>query len=353
MPRNGEWPMPRIFRNIGLFALLFSMLAVSQNPQASSQSPKDEESGKKYDKYIFYDVKSPGLPPEIAKRLQEAREKGDYTVEATRLFNLNTTRAEGAPYLDFVWLWKGSANIYAEQEHVHDFDEFIGFIGTKGPEAPYDLGGEMEVWLGGEKYTITKSCLIYIPKGVKHCPIKYTRIESPILFFSGGMATEYSMKPMEFSKDRSAERNYAKYFSYGVNPDKVSPEAMKRWDEIHKRIQSTVKSTRLLDLDSVEGAPYVDFVWLWEGSEKGPDHEEHSHDWGEIFGFVGTLGQSNPNDLGGEIEFWLDGEKHLITKSCLVYVPPNLKHCPLQLNRIDHPILLFTIGMTRKYTLAK
>lgn len=113
-----------------------------------------------------------------------------------------------------------------------------------------------------------------------------------------------------------------------------------------------MEATRLMDLDKIEGAPYIDFVWLWKGSEKGPDHAEHSHDWGEAFGFVGSKGRENPRDLGGEIEFWLGGEKHLITKSSLVWVPPGLKHCPLQINRIDSPILLFTIGMTRKYTMT-
>jgi mannose-6-phosphate isomerase-like protein (cupin superfamily) len=344
-----EVVMPRVYRTIGAALLLVLIAACSQNKPEST--PAEEGGEKKLADLFIYNVKSPELPPEIMARLDEARKSGDYTVEATRLFNLDSTRAEGAPYLDFVWFWKGSANIYAEQEHVHPFDEFIGFIGTAGgAEDPYDLGGEMEVWLGGEKYTITKSCLIYIPKGLKHCPIQYTRIDSPILFFSGGMATEYSMTPTEFTKEKSGERNYAKNISYGVNPDKVSPEAVKYWEELHEKIESTVKSTRLLDLDSVEGAPYVDFVWLWEGSEKGPNHEEHSHDWGEVFGFVGTLGPENPRELGGEIEFWLDGEKNLITKSCLVYVPPGMKHCPIQFNRIDSPILLFTIGMTREYT---
>jgi quercetin dioxygenase-like cupin family protein len=341
--------MLRIYRAIGFMVLLVLLASCSQNPAETKPGKGGGE--KKHADFFIYDVKSPELPPEIMARLEEARKNNEYNVEATRLFNLDSTRAEGAPYLDFVWFWEGSANIYAEQEHIHDFDEFIGFIGTKGPEDPNDLGGEMEVWLGGERYTITKSCLIYIPKGLKHCPIKYTRIDSPILFFSGGMATEYSMTPTEFTKEKSAERNYAKNISYGVNPDKVSPEAVKYWEELHKKIESTVKSTRLLDLDGVEGAPYVDFVWIWEGSEKGPNHEEHSHDWGEVFGFVGTLGPGNPYDLGGEIEFWLDGEKHLITRSCLVYVPPGMKHCPIQFNRIDNPILLFTIGMTRRYTL--
>ncbi|MBN2318510.1 MAG: hypothetical protein JXR49_05505 [Acidobacteria bacterium] len=345
--------MSRVYRTVGSILLLVLMAACSSNtPESTEIKPGEGGEGIKHADLFIYDVKSAELPPEIMARLEEARKKGDYNVEATRLFNLDSTRAEGAPYLDFVWFWEGSASIYAEQEHVHDFDEFIGFIGTGGgQEDPYDLGGEMEVWLGGEKYTITKSCLIYIPKGLKHCPIKYTRIDSPILFFSGGMATEYSMTPTEFSKEKSAERNYEKNISYGVNPDKVSPEAVKYWEELHAKIESTVEGTRLLDLDSVEGAPYVDFVWIWGGSEKGPNHEEHSHDWGEIFGFVGTLGPENPRELNGEIEFWLDSEKHLITRSCLVYVPPGMKHCPIQFNRIDNPILLFTIGMTQEYTL--
>jgi quercetin dioxygenase-like cupin family protein len=343
--------MQRFFGNIGFIVSLVLLAACSQNPPESM--PGAEGVGKKNENLIIYDVKAPELPPEIRARLDEARKNGQYTVEATRLFNLDSSRVEGAPYLDFVWFWKGSSSVYAEQEHVHDFNEFIGFIGTGGLENPYSLGGEMEVWLGGEKYLITRSCLIYIPKGLKHCPIKYTRIDRPILFFSGGMATEYSMTPTEFTEEKSTERDYAGNISYGINPEKVSSEAVKYWEDLHKKIESTVKSTRLLDLDSVEGAPYVDFVWLWEGSEKGPNHEEHSHDWGEVFGFVGTLGPEDPHDLGGEIEFWLDGEKHLITRSCLIYVPPGMKHCPIQFNRIDSPILLFTIGMTREYTLQQ
>jgi len=38
--------------------------------------------------------------------------------------------------MDFVWLWKGSSKEYVESEHVHNFDEFIGFLGTKGPQDP-------------------------------------------------------------------------------------------------------------------------------------------------------------------------------------------------------------------------
>ena len=345
--------MPRTYRPIGfaVLLLLITSASVALAPKQAGGAPQGGKSAEgKYAKYFFYDIKSAQISPEMAAKMKQAREKLQSTVESTRLVNLDTTRVEGAPYLDFVWLWKGSAKGYSEVEHTHDFDEFIGFIGSKGQKDPQDLGGEMEVWLGGEKYMITKSCLIYVPKGLKHCPIRFTRIDTPILFFSGGMATKYSRTATKFQEDKAAERNYAKYISYDVNFNKVSPEAKKRSAETRKKNSSTVESTRLLDLDKVEGAPYIDFVWLWKGSEKGPNHSEHSHDWGEIFGFVGTKGQKDPRDLGGEMELWLGGEKQLITKSCLIYVPNGLKHCPLQFNRIDSPILLFTIGMTRRYT---
>ncbi len=43
----------------------------------------------------------------------------------------------------------------------------------------------------------------------------------------------------------------------------------------------------------------------------------------------------------------------MITRSCLIYVPKGLKHCPIQFNRIDRPFILFTLGMTREYTLEE
>ena len=210
----------------------------------------------------------------------------------------------------------------------------------------------MEVWLGGEKYSITKSCLIYVPKGVRHCPIRFVRIDTPILFFTGGMATKYARTATEFSRTHEAERNYSKYISYGVNPKKDSAEAQKRSLEMRQKTGSTLEGTRLLDLDMVEGAPYIDFAWMWKGFEPVATHMEHKHDWGEIMGFVGSLGQKDPHNLGAEIEFYVGGEKHLVTKSCLVWIPPGVSHCPLKFNKIDNPILWFTIGMTRSYTMT-
>ena len=341
--------MPKTIRVVAFSVLLLFVASAFFVPaQTGSDSQAGKSAGQKYAKFIFYDIKP--VPPEMAAKMKQMQQKSQSTVEGTRIVDLDTTRAEGAPYMDFVWLWKGSAKGYSEEEHIHNFDEVIGFVGSKGENSPRDLGGEMEVWLGGEKYLITRSCLIFVPKGVRHCPIRFNRIDSPVLFFTFGMATKYSRTPTKFNDKRSAERNYAKYVSYDVNPAKSSQEAKKQLEELNKRIGSTVRSTDLLDLDTIKGSFYTEFLWMWHGTAKGPYEEEHSHDFDEIIGFIGARGEKDPHDLGGEVEFWLGGEKHLITKSCLIWVPKGLKHNPYIPRRIDSPVLLFSVGNTGKYS---
>jgi hypothetical protein len=167
------------------------------------------------------------------------------------------------------------------------------------------------------------------------------------------MTTKYSRTPTKFDDTHSSERKFAKYISYDVNPSKVSAEAEKQMAELNKKIGSTVRGTRLLDIDKVEGSFYTDFLWMWGGTAKGNIEEEHSHDFDEVIGFIGAKGQKEPHELGGEVEISLGGEKYTITKSCLIWVPKGLKHCPLRLSRIDSPSIAFTVGMTSKYSSIK
>ncbi len=312
-----------------------------------SQAPQGEKSPeKKYSKYFFYDYEAPEITPEVEREREDAQQESESTLELTRLINMNPARLEGTPYMDFNWLWKGGSDEYAGSEHVHDFDEFIGLLGTKGPEDPRDLGGEIEFWLGGEQYKITESCLIYIPKGLKHCPLKFTRIDSPIFFFSGSFELgEYESIPTDaFTEANASERNYAKNFAYFVSPKEI-PQKDDPAEEAGEERGSPIVSSGILSMNSIEGAPYIQFAWLYSGSEEKPTHPEHAHSWGEVFGYIGDVGQEDPYGPMGEVEFWIDGEKHVITKSCLVWMPADLPHCPVRFARIDKPILWFTLGI--------
>lgn len=116
---------------------------------------------------------------------------------ATRILWLEDFVIQGAPSIIISWYCKATEK-EGTTAHTHDFDEVIGFIGSD-PENPRELYGEVELWLEDEKYTITKSCLVYCPKGLRHCPLRVVRVEKPILFLAMSMSAKYS-KIMDIQK---------------------------------------------------------------------------------------------------------------------------------------------------------
>lgn len=143
----------------------------------------------KYAKNIITETKP--LPKEIMEKIRAMPKEAISAVKSTRLLWLDDEVAKGAFYMEGLWFWEGSQKISMEEPHVHNFDEIIGFIGTN-QEDPHDLGGEVEIWLDDEKYILTKSCLVFIPKGLKHCPLLFRRINSPIFWFTIGNSSMYS-----------------------------------------------------------------------------------------------------------------------------------------------------------------
>jgi uncharacterized cupin superfamily protein len=151
----------------------------------------------KYAKNIITDTKP--MSPDIIQKAQAMRKKSGSTVKSTRLLWMDDETAKGAFYMEYVWLWGGRSGGSTELPHAHDFDEVLGFVGTNGDD-PNDLGGEIELWLDDEKYALRSSCLVFVPKGVKHCPLMFNRIDSPILFFTignGGMYGRSSEDKMD------------------------------------------------------------------------------------------------------------------------------------------------------------
>ena len=114
---------------------------------------------------------------------------------------------------------------------------------------------------------------------------------------------------------------------------------------------STIESTHLMTVDSevVEDMFYADGVWLWKGTSDEKAGDPHIHDFDEVIAFIGS-DQENPQDLCGEITIWLDGEKHVIDKTCLIFVPTGAVHCPIVFNRIDKPVFHFATGQGTNYT---
>ncbi len=82
-----------------------------------------------------------------------------------------------------------------EVPHSHDFDMYLTLVGFN-PNGLEDLGAEIEMSLGKEqeKYVINTPTSFYIPKGFTHCPLRFTRVDRPVLLVHSSLAPKYMKK---------------------------------------------------------------------------------------------------------------------------------------------------------------
>lgn len=97
------------------------------------------------------------------------------------------------------------------QPHAHDYDQLLCFWGGN-PMNLFEFGAEVEVFLGeeGEKHIIDTTSIIYVPKGLVHCPIHYKRVDKPIVFMQICDAPRYtrSVGDMSGHPEHSSRTRY-------------------------------------------------------------------------------------------------------------------------------------------------
>lgn len=131
-------------------------------------------------------------------------------------------------------------------------------------------------------------------------------------------------------------------------------EEMKKIEEFREKhpFKSTVGMTRLLWMDEtmVDDAEfYMECLWLWPGkTPSGTTEEPHAHPFPEVIGFIGT-DEKNPGELDGRMEIHLGDEVHELKQSCLVFIPPGLRHGPLTFREVGKPTFFFTLAPVSKY----
>ena len=80
-----------------------------------------------------------------------------------------------------------------EEPHAHDFEQFWWFVGGD-PYNPKDFGGEVEIYLNGEKYEITTSAIVRLAPGVSHNPVRFVKVNKPFIFIDAAATPEYERK---------------------------------------------------------------------------------------------------------------------------------------------------------------
>lgn len=271
-----------------------------------------------YSKFIVRDLKAPFSPEENAA----------YEKMANRILWIDDQVVPGAFQMNCSWYFR--PNEKGPPAHTHDVGEILGFFGND-PEDPYNLHGEVEIWLGDQQFTIDKTAMVYIPPGLKHCPLKLRRVDQPIFHFS--VVTSGSWNTDALNETHSVESDYSRHIVTELKAPYFSPEFMETYNKFAKRVL-------WMDKNVVPGAFQMNVSWYCHPASHLP--EAHAHDVDEIIGFFGGDPEDRYN-LNGEVEMWMGDEKFTLTKSTLLFAPAGMKHCPLVIHRADKPIFHFSI----------
>jgi hypothetical protein len=279
-----------------------------------------------YSKYVIQECKQP-FGPEF--------EKG-YNKMAKRILWIDGDMVPGAFQMNTAWYHTKTEK--GPEEHVHDTAEILGFFGND-PEDPYNLHGEVEMWVGGKKFMINRSAMVFLPPGMRHCPLILRRVDKPILHFSIVMDKHWVTKKPETENDPNYD--YSKHIVTELKAPNFGTEFVEGYKTFATRIL-------WMDKNVVPGAFQMNTAWYRKPKNHAPT--AHTHNSDEIIGFL-SMDPENRYDLGAEIEMWMGDEKFMLTKSTLLFAPAGMKHCPLILHHFDRPVFHFSIVREGEYRL--
>ena len=233
---------------------------------------------------------------------------------------------EGCMFSEACWFVKPFGR---ESFFKHDSDELLVFIGSD-PNDPENLNSEIELSIENDKLTFNRTSIVFVPAHTAHGRIKVKNVTKPVFHYTCHINTDkYEEIPAVATapKGTYAHNRIEKY----APVDGKLPEAPPGF------------LTLLLWIDGkkLAGAPYMEAVWFLTSNDTGP--EEHTHDFDEFIGFVGTDAEK-PEELGAEIIFFIGGEAVTVTKSCIVYIPRGIRHSPILVPTLERPVIHFSGG---------
>jgi hypothetical protein len=139
-----------------------------------------------------------------------------------------------------------------------------------------------------------------------------------------------------------AETKYGKYFqTYEAKPEEI------------ERGRTGIAR---VDRDTFDGCNFYWVHWNLPRAYRSPDlvavgHPPHIHKSAEILMLIGT-NPDDPTDLGAEVELQMgaEREKHTMTRSTVVFIPPNLIHGPYLIKRTDRPWIFIEVNQGPVHT---
>jgi mannose-6-phosphate isomerase-like protein (cupin superfamily) len=239
---------------------------------------------------------------------------------------------ENSIYGSAGWLVK---NFKAEGLVKHDSDELHIFIGGNALD-PENLNATVDFQIENDHLVFSETSFVFVPAGAAHGVVSVSGLTRPVFHHTIHVNSSfYKEEPAvaTISKGTHANNRVVKY----APTDGRIPEAP----------EGFITFLLWIDGAKLKGAPYTEAVWFHTTNDTGPENHTHE-DLDEFIAFIGS-DPWHPEELNGEISFFIGDEQIFVTKSCLIFIPRGIAHSPLLVHKLEKPIIHFSGGNSGDY----
>ncbi len=243
--------------------------------------------------------------------------------------------------LEMSWLYEMPEPNPHLFECSFNYDRIVIYVGSDEDNFE-DLGGEIEYCIEGQPLVFDTTAALFIPKGTVHGPVTWKRFLRPHLEISlilgpeessAGWIKSSSERAEQKRSERSRNEDYEKYL--------VRHPFFLQDTEVTDAMKSPAKIYMSSDLIP-ECNVYIDFGWIPGMPDPNPPIADHSHDYEELVILAGR-DYKNPQVLGAEIEFCINGQPLTFDTTSAIFAPKGILHGPLTWKKFERSHLLMPI----------
>jgi len=213
-------------------------------------------------------------------------------------------------------------------------------------KTPQVLGGEIEFYVAGQPITFNTTTVFYFPKGTPHGPVTWKKFQYPHMQMAIMLGTGSAGEAWESSGIHETKNTLPvkiKDFDYEQYVVR-SPMREAGAEFTAGRTSPTMTYMSGVQVPGVKY--YIEMGWTFGmpvSKTAGPGMPEMAHDnCDEIVLHIGG-DPSNPEDLGGEVEFYVGGQPLTFDTTSALFIPRGLRHGPLRLKQYRRPHIVMAI----------
>ena len=226
--------------------------------------------------------------------------------------------------------------VICDTEYALPYTELFSFINTDRGEL-HSLGATLTMEIARQKFETDQNCVIQVPAFVPHGHITLTNVKSPVFSYVFGPGREHTSLPeaVWHPENLGSLEEIVRYY----NGDTVTlgPKDVQEF-----YIRCAPGQNIRGDVSGTSRRFYESGRWVLAP-------ECHIHNTPEVLGYF-SADPWHPFEFGAEITQNVNGEKLVIDRPSIIYLPPYVPHCPLVVEKVEKDCFWHSVGINTGFT---